>query len=127
MSHSAAGMPAVENPTKGLGEVIRLVDYTWNEIHYDVSSIFPVLNGKVLDVDVPRALSGHLGINHVDGRFIIHPDRSSLWLGKSKFFHDGSEVLGMFGGGDSCEEFCLGGACGGDGLGFATIGDSAAS
>ena len=85
MAHGAAGMALVENPSEGLSEVIWGVDDAWDEVHDDIASIFPVLDGKVLDVDVAGALGGHLGVNHVDGGFVVHPDGSGTALSETKF------------------------------------------
>ena len=52
-------------------------------MHDNVAGVLPVLNGKVLDVNVARALGGDLRVNHVDGRFVVHPDGCGSGLGKA--------------------------------------------
>ena len=66
MPHDAVDMVLMENLSQGLGQVSQWVDDARDELHEDVASIFPVLNGKVLDVDVARALGRHASIDHVD-------------------------------------------------------------
>ena len=83
MAHGAASVSLMEDPTEWLGEVIRWVDDARDEVHDNVAGIFPVLNGKVLDVNVAGALGGDLRVNHVDGRFVVHPDGCGSGLGKA--------------------------------------------
>ena len=45
-------MTSMEDPSEGLGEVISRVDDSSNVSHLNISTRFPVLDGKVLDVDV---------------------------------------------------------------------------
>ena len=70
MPHDAAGMAGMEHPTKGLGQVVTRVEDTRNEFHDEGASVFPVLDGEVLDVDVAGALSGDTRVDHVDGRLV---------------------------------------------------------
>lgn len=49
MSHEPATVSCMKNPTKRFSEVIGRVDDTRDMFHDDVTSIFPVLNGKELD------------------------------------------------------------------------------
>ena len=42
-----------------------------DEPHDKVASFLPVLDGKMLDVDVTGAFGGHTGIDHVDGRHVV--------------------------------------------------------
>ena len=89
VAHGAASVTLMKDPAEGLGEVIWWVEDTRDEVHDNISSIFPVLNGKMLDVNVAGTLGGHLGVDHVDGGFVVHPDGGSLTLCETKFFQDG--------------------------------------
>ena len=75
MSHHAADMPGVENPAKRLGESVGRVDDSRDVAHFNVSSSFPVLDGKVLDVNVTGAISGNLVVDHKNSRHVILVDR----------------------------------------------------
>jgi len=68
----------MENPAEGLGEVIGRVDDTWDVAHDNVASILPILDGKMLDVDVTRTFRGNTGVDHFDGRHVVFEDRSRV-------------------------------------------------
>ena len=92
-----------------------------------IASFFPFLNGKVLNVDMPRAFGRDASIYHVDGRFVVVVDDSGLCLSKPKFLEDHTEVFCLLGGKDCGKKFRFRGACGSDGLCFASVGDGAAT
>ena len=77
-------MACMEDPAKRLGEVIGRVDLPWDVFHDDMALMFPVLNGKPLDVDVTRSLGGDISVDHLDCGFIIAvEDRGcQLWVAK---------------------------------------------
>ena len=52
MSHNLTGMSCMQNPSKGLGEVITGVNNPRNEGQSYVTSFFPVLCGEVLNIDM---------------------------------------------------------------------------
>ena len=76
MSHDAASMASMEDPSEGLGEVVSRVENAGDVFHEDVTTFFPVLNSEVLDVDVTRALCRDLVVDHVDGRKVVLVERS---------------------------------------------------
>ena len=76
MTHDAASVAFVKDPSKRLGEVIGWVDDARDECHECVTSIFPVLCGEVLDVDVARATCRNACVDHVDGRLVVTVQRS---------------------------------------------------
>lgn len=88
----------MENPAERLGMVIRGIDDTIRDVdHDDAAGIFPILNGKVLDVNVKRAFSRNFGVDHFDGRHVVIVERSGFHLAEAQFSHDGTQVLRMFG------------------------------
>ena len=93
-------------------------------VHDDLALVLPILNSKPLDLNVTRALSGNLGINHVDGRFVVRIQSGGSSSGEAKFLEDGTQVLDLLGSSDSRKEFSFSEAGGSDGLGFATVGNS---
>ena len=83
MAHDAACMAFMEDPSQRLSQIVRAIDGARDEVQNNVTSIFPVLDGKVLDVNVAGVLGGDLRVNHVDGRFVVHPDGCGSGLGKA--------------------------------------------
>jgi hypothetical protein len=43
--------------------------------------LLPILDGKVLYVDVAGALSGLVSVDHLDGGFVVFTDRSWAFFG----------------------------------------------
>ena len=112
MSHDAASVTLMEDPSKRLGEVVAAEDGARTKTHDDVTSFLPILEGKPLDVNVSGALSRNPSIDNLDGGFVVPVKGSGALLLKTKFLHDGSKVFGMLGSGDSSHEFSLCRACG---------------
>ena len=52
MAHDPTGMAGMEDPAKGLDEIISWVDDPGDVAKDDVAGIFPILNGKVLNVNM---------------------------------------------------------------------------
>ena len=71
MVHQMAGMAGMEYPAKGLRKVVRRIDDTRDGLEDNITSLAPVLNGKVLDVNMARALGRFSGVYHFDRRFVI--------------------------------------------------------
>ena len=57
MAHEPAGVAVMEDPTKRLGQIVGWVENPRDEAHDDVACVFPILDGKVLDVDVLASVS----------------------------------------------------------------------
>ena len=49
VTHEVARMTMVKDPTEGLGECVSQIDNTRNVVEDDITRVFPVLNGKMLD------------------------------------------------------------------------------
>ena len=52
MSHETMSMSFVENPTKRFSKIITGVDNARDVSHDEVTFILPILNGKMLNVDM---------------------------------------------------------------------------
>ena len=52
MSHDAPCVARMQDPTEGLGKVVGRIDNSREMSHDNVASIFLVLDGKVLDVNM---------------------------------------------------------------------------
>jgi len=116
VTHNASRMASMENPAQGLREVIRRIDDTWDVAHDNVASLLPILNGKVLDINVMRTLSRNTSINHLDSRHVVFVDRSWFILRETQFSHYSTEVLGLLSGKDGSEKLSFRRASGSDRL-----------
>ena len=66
MTHEPTAMTRVQDPSCRFRQGIRRIDDTRNVVHQDLTIIFPVLNGKSLDVDRARALSTATSVGNLD-------------------------------------------------------------
>ena len=64
MSHRPSGMPRVQRPTERFGGLIGGVNNSRDVMHNDVATSTPLLQRKVLYVDVTRAGRGLAFIDH---------------------------------------------------------------
>ena len=96
-------------------------------VNNKIASFFPFLDGKVLNFYMPRVFGRDASIYHVDGRFVVIVDDSGLCLSKPKFFEDHTEVFCLLGSKNCGKKSRFRGACGCDGLCFASVGDGAAT
>ncbi len=74
-------MTRVEYPSKRFGEIIRRINDARDVVHDNGTAFFPILDGKVLDVNVTRALGGDLGVDHFEGGSIFNVDWGWFRLG----------------------------------------------
>ena len=124
VSHDAACMSRMENPAERLREVVGRIDDAWNMAHDDVAGVVPILNGKMLDVNVTRAFGGNASVDHFDSRHVVFVDRRGTKLREPQFLQNGAKVLRMFGCKDSSEKLSFSRASGSDRLCFGAIRDS---
>eukprot|EP00536_Pseudo-nitzschia_multiseries_P017632 jgi/Psemu1/51865/gm1.51865_g len=54
VSHEAAGMTVVKDPSKRLGESVGRVNFAFNKCHVDEATFFPFLDDVVRNKDVTR-------------------------------------------------------------------------
>ena len=124
MAHDAATVSLMEDPAQRFCTVIRGVQNAGNMGHHNLLSVLPILDSKVLDINVARTLGWDLGVNHVDGGLIVHVNGGwSLWR-EAQFSEDGSEVLDLLGSSNSSKELCFSRTGGSDGLYLRFIGNS---
>ena len=82
MAHKPASM---KDPTEGLSEVVRRVEDTRDMVQHDMTSLLPILNGKMLDGNMTSSVSGLAGINHFDSGIVILIKNRRARLRKAKF------------------------------------------
>jgi hypothetical protein len=91
--------------------------------HENLAVLFPILDGKELDINVMRAFSWNFCVDDIDGRLIVLIDQSWPRGPEPKLREDCTEVFGMFGCKDGSQELSFRGASSSDGLGFACVGN----
>ena len=127
MPHDTTGVTIVQDPSKRFGQVIRWVENPGDELEHNGASIFPVLYGEVLDINVARTFGRNASVDHVDSRLVVAEHDSGIFRRESQISHDSTHVAGVFGSGNGCQKFSFGGAGGSDGLGFASVGNGTAT
>ena len=93
VSHGAAGMAAVKDPAKVLGELVRRVDDTGQVAHDNVALLAPFLDSEVLDIDMAGTFGRAGGADHIDGCLVIFMKDCRAGLGKAKCVEDGTKIL----------------------------------
>jgi len=76
VTHDAARMARMKHPSKGLGEIIRWIDYTRDVLQNYFANVFPILNGKRVNINVTGTLSRNLSVDHLDNRHVVFQDGS---------------------------------------------------
>ena len=84
MAHETTSMVRVKHPTESFGQAVRGVDDTRDVDHGNATLFFPILDGKKSNVNVSGAFSRSVGIDDLDGGFIVFVKGSRLRLSKSK-------------------------------------------
>ena len=64
VSHGPADVTAMENPAESFGECVRWVDRTRDVFQDDIALVLPLLDGKMLNRNVPGAGCRLSGIDH---------------------------------------------------------------
>ena len=91
-----------------------------------MAGIFPILNGKVLDVNVPSAIGRLLLIDYFDGGFVVFVNGGWLRDGETEICKNSAQVDGGLRCGNGSQECSLGRACGGAALSFALVSNGGA-
>ena len=71
MTHRTASVASMKDRAKRFSKIVRRVENATNEMHDNITMFFPILNGKVLDMDMAGAISRNARIDHVDGRLVV--------------------------------------------------------
>ena len=75
MAHGMMSMASKKSPAKCFGSVVGNVDDAGDVMHDDDATMLPLLNGKMLNVDVSGIRSGLALIDHGNGRDVIFVKR----------------------------------------------------
>ena len=64
--------------------------------HDHILGFSPILNGKVLDINMARTFSGDIVDDHIDSRHIVFVEWSWTILWVSKLEKDSTQIFGLF-------------------------------
>jgi len=84
MSHCSAGMPMMQDPTKGFGRIVCHIQNTSDVLHENVTLPMPFLYCKELDIDVPGTCGGFALIDHSNCSLIVFVKNCRMFLSESK-------------------------------------------
>ena len=121
--HHAAHMSEMQGGTQRLGEGIGRIDDARDGVENDIAIGFPLLNHKMLYVDVARSWGRAAGIDHKDGRLVVLVEHSRTRLDIFEFIKDRSHVLGNLGSLNCSDEFSVSGARGDGRLHIGLVGN----
>ena len=105
MTHGTTGMASEKGPAKCFGSMVSDIDDARDVTHNDEATTLPLLNGKMLNVDVSGIRSGLAFIDHGNGRDIVFVEWCGTLLWNAKLAKDGTKVFSNLGGMDSSDEF----------------------
>ena len=81
---------------KGFGKSIGNGEDTGDMSHNDILGFGPILNGKMLNINMTRTLSGDTVVDHIDCRHIVFIEWGWTILRVSKLEKDGTQILRVF-------------------------------
>ena len=84
MTHRTMNMVGVQSPAKCLGGLVAGVDDARDVTHDNLTSSTPLLNRKVLDVDMAGARGRTTLVHHSNGSLVVHIERGGAELSKAK-------------------------------------------
>ena len=108
VAHLTTSMARVQNPAKRFGKSIGNREDTRDMSHNDILGFSPVLNGKVLDINMTRMFSGDTVVDHIDCRHVVFVEWGHTILWVAKFQEDGTQVFGVFSCCDSSKKLSFG-------------------
>ena len=85
MAHGMASMANKKSPTKCLGSVVGNVDDAGDVMHDNDAMMLPLLDGKMLNVDVSGIRSGFAFVDHGNCRDVVLIERCWALLRDAKF------------------------------------------
>ena len=98
MAHGMVSMASKKGPTKCLGSMVSNVDDARDVTHDNDATMLPLLDSKVVNVDVSGVRSGLAFIDHGNCGDVVLVEQFWALLRDAKFMKDGTKVFGNFGG-----------------------------
>ena len=108
VTHQAAYMSMVQSQSEGLGEGISRVSDPGNVRENNLAMGFPLLNCKMLNVDVTGPGSRTTSIDHEDCGSVVFVQGGRLRLWIAEFREDGAKILGDLSGVHGSNQFSFG-------------------
>ena len=91
--------------------------------HDDDATMLPLLDGKVLNINVPGVRSGFALVDHGTSGDVVLVERGWTILRNTEFMKDRMKIFGNLGSMHSSNELGLSGTCGNSGLKFGLVGN----
>ena len=79
--------------------------------HDNILGFSPILDGKMLNLNMTRTFSGDTVVDHIDSRHVVFVERGWTNLRVSDFQEDGTQVLGVLGCCDGSNKFGFSASC----------------
>ena len=61
----------MKDRAKRFSKIVRRVENATNEVHDKIAMFLPILDGKVLDMNMAGPIGRNARIDHVDGRLVV--------------------------------------------------------
>jgi hypothetical protein len=106
------GMTSMEDPTKGLGQIIAGVDRPSNMFHDEISLFAPFLDSEMLDLDVSCSRSRPVLIDHIQCGQIVDQQARRARSKSAEFLQHITKVFGYLSSGNCRVKLSLGGTGG---------------
>ena len=107
MAHGTMSMACKKGPAKCLGSMVSDIDDARDMTHDDETTTLPLLNGKMLNVDVSGIGSRLAFVDHGNGGDIVFVERCGTLLWNAELMKDGTKVFSNLGSMHSGDEFSL--------------------
>jgi len=107
VTHKIGGMTMVENPTQCFCEHVCGIHDSRKVHQNDVVHKPPMLQCKISDFYMTRAISGSTVLDNLDRQVVVFVDGSGLSLSVTQFMKNKSQTFGDFCGSICGYEFCF--------------------
>ena len=86
MSHKTTAVTGMEYQPQRFRKVVwRVPDACWDVNELDTTPLFPILDRKILNVDMSSTFSRDRRVDNINSRCIVFVDRSSFFTSKAEF------------------------------------------
>ena len=123
--HEVRSMSMMKDPSQCLSQHVRWIDYAGEMNHDNVLHEAPMLQCKISDFDVTRAIRRTIVIDNLDCGIVVLVNGCRLVLSVSQFVQNKTQIFGDLGGRIGCYQFCFSRALSTDRLSARTIGNNA--
>ena len=92
MSHHATSMASKKNPSERFAKIVRRVDNSRDVTHLDLLVVGPILDRKMLYIDVSSAFRWDAAIDHQDCSCIVFKDWCWFILTETKSIQSANKL-----------------------------------